>query len=293
MLDRVANFAWLLLGGCSQDEVKAALPTWDDAAAVCPLTAPDGGAPVAGYSTMQPVSAECAVWIGLTFQMDWESFAEEPRAFTQPISPAERTIAGLLVAFGTSGVTVGEVLAEGAPAQLDDELTVYAVENSLDLEDEAGRLWFAFLRGEITQIRYWERLDAVMSYRGGTVSVGDIAGLATDPDGGFSFGGPELSAERVAKTLIHEAAHGVYPGHIDCVDETGAVVQAGACDATADGAHGGGLWWLWLWLSKTGMRLSESDCRDTWYQQMATCSQVTDSGDFPPCSFEENPCEQP
>lgn len=287
----VTTLVWTLLAGCTQPAKEQEFPTWEDAAAVCPLTAPDGGAPIAGYSTMQPVSAECATWIGDIFELDWESFGEEARAFTQPISPAERTIAGLLVAFGTSGVSVGEVLAEGAPAHLDEELTLYAAENLFDPGDDAGRLWFEFLYWKIAGIRYLPEIDALMTYGNGTVTVGDVAGLYEGDDEGVFFGDPAYPAEIIASVLVHEAAHQVYPYHVDCSAESAASNDVPACDATENGAIGAGTWWMWTWLAKNGRRIAEYGCYDAVYGAISDCSRILDKSDFPACSFETDPCE--
>lgn len=264
---------------------------WDDAAAVCPLTAPDGGAPVAGHSTMQPVSAECATWVGDNFELDWESFGEEARAFTQPISPAERTVAGLVVAFGTSGVTIGEVLGQGAPEQLGEQLSAYAALNSFEASDDAARLWFEFLYWKIAEIRYVPELDSLMAYDDKTILVGDVAGLFDNGDNdGIAFYNPAYSAEVIASMLVHEATHDVVPGHSYCSAEADEANEQPACDATENGAYGAGLWWTWTWLAKNAVRLDEGECGDAVSSARSWCGRILDAGDFPACTFETDPC---
>lgn len=281
----------LVFAGCAPTGSVYDPATWDDAAAVCPLVAPDGGPPVAGYGTLQPVSADCADWIGDNFEFDWESFGEEPHAFTQPITPVERTIAGLIVAFGATGVRVDEVLSEGIPVDFGDELQAYAQSNRLDDDDDAARLWFPYLYFKISDVRYTGTTEYLMAFHDGTVSVGAISPQNQDGTSGIWFDSEGAPAELAAAALVHEAAHDTYPDHVDCVDATGEVTHVDGCDESPDGAYGSGLWWLSHWITENGTRLSQHECFHDWMAWAEYCGRIYDVGDFPACSFEDDPCD--
>jgi len=209
------------------------------------------------------------------------SCSPSPRAFADPETPAELTIAGLLVLSGVQSQTAAELRAEPAPARLSGWLGGAAVEGGVASDDDAGPMLFEFVRGAITTVEYNGSNDYSMAYAGGgAVLVGDITAVNDDDDRFLSLASDGLGTLPVATVLLHEAAHGYYGGHEAACDEGAEQTQ---CDATLEGAYGTGVWWLWRWLGPNAERLGDGaywDAVNVWWGQ---CGKILDTQGWSPC----------
>ncbi len=279
MLPRCPWWWALSLLGCAAED--AGPVGYDRIAEECPLVAPDGGPPVATGGVMQPVTEDCAEVVGRMFRFDWDSFGEVPGTFADPQTPAELTIAGLLVLSGTQAMTAAELREEPAPSRLSGWLGGAAVEGGVASDDDAGPMIFEFAREAITTIEYNGITDYLMAYgEGGAVKVGDITGVNDDDDGFLSVASDGLGTLPVATVLLHEAAHGYYGGHdASCSwDEEGE-----RCDATREGAYGTGVWWLWIWLGRNAERLGDDAYLSTVTFWSGQCMMIDDVDSWLPC----------
>ncbi len=256
-------------------------------AADCVLEAPDGGPPVAGAGVLHPVTETCATTVGDAISLDWDSFGEEPRAFTHAQTPAEIVIGGYLLAVATQGSTIAQALNDPAPVELAAHLTRVKGLNDLSDGDDAGELWAAFLAGTISGFTYTGSTAYAMGFHEGEVSVGDIADQAEDPDGMPTLADP-TDVPAAAAVIVHEAGHDIYRSHVDC----GELYESAdiGCDETPEGAYGVGTWWLWNWLSANAGRLERATCWEVEDRLLLECSLILDSTGFTPCDSTVDPC---
>mgnify|MGYP001617614992 CR=1 FL=1 len=265
--------ATLALFACGPEDLDAA-SSYEQLARDCPLEAADGGAPVAGYGVSQPITATCATTVGRLFRFDWDSFGESPRAFADPVTPAEVVIAGVVIASGVQGRTVADITAKGAPADLRLWLRQSAGRAGGADDDDAGATWFEFVSAALHEVQYTGSDGYLMSYHDKSANVGSLGATDDEP-------WVHVSAISVASTLVHEAAHDHYGSHLtDCLVGSNYV----PCDYTEDGAVGAGAWWTWNWLAGNGSRLewqSESSLNS---EVEFDCARIVDPTGFPPCT---------
>lgn len=222
----------------------------------------------------------CAVGVGDTFGIDWESFGEEPAAFDGAATSGQRVVVALLINIGTSGATVGEVLASPPGSRTGAELTRVAGDEGLEPGDPAGALWYGYIRAQTHRIVYAPLLSDqgwTMAYDDGSVFVSDLNSVAGST--------PELSvsALKAAGALVHEATHGLSGmTHVDCVAGTN---EFPACDVDADGPHGVNHWFGYTWFNAgAAVQLEESACWVAVGETLDSCSNIIDISEFPACS---------
>jgi len=282
-------------GGCGDPSFQYHGPVkwpYEDLLAVCATgdTVPDRSF-LTPAGDLWGVAPECADAVGETFEIDWDSFGEEPDSFTDATTPAELVVAGFLAVLGHQDIAVDETTRDGAPEVLltrfDDLQSKYGFAESQD----AGALWYQLLTAEIDQVVYNPEIEAIMSYGAGRVNVGDITD-ALDPPGSPA---QSFTIVEVAGFLIHEAAHGLHGGHIECGEAAGPFLDEDSnCDANAEGAYGVQAWWLYDWTRSNGKWLEEGVCWGSTRALADACMCIIERDDYEACNgWDTIECEGP
>ncbi len=223
------------------------------------------------------VSADCREIVQTRLGLDWASFGEIAHQFKAPATRAELVLAGAIVASTPGLGSETEWLAADAPPSL-----AAFLRGDLAGErrgDDVAHAWFDLLGEMIVSTRYdpWITRDsgAWMAYGDGTLVVGDV-GDADWEEGGSAT--DALTALAHASFLMHEASHGVVPGHVPCEDDPDVT-----CDATVDGAYGVQAWWLTSWLTAYEWDVSEETRILGYTLRYYACERIEDHDGFEPC----------
>ncbi len=292
LLSSLALAAALCTPGCAEPYRYHGPVKWayQDLLAVCSL---DGDlaerSPLTPAGDFWGVDRDCAEAVGETFQIDWESFGEQPETFTDATTPAELVVGGLLLVLGYQGNEVAEAMREAAPEGLLDRFVRLLDKYDLDGSEDAGEIWYQLLSNSIDELRYAPDIDAVMSYSNGLVRIGDITG----ENGLLGSPAMSLTVVQVAGSLVHEAAHDFFPGHVECGEATsGFVDEDDQCDLDREGAYGTQAWWLHDWTLMANPWLESQVISDGSWALFISCARIVERCGFEPCAWWEVPdCE--
>lgn len=253
----------VLLAGCTSAPER---PSYVDLTGVCQ----SGGSPISEDGEHFALSEDCVAMLGLGLGIDWDSFGETPHAISDPVTAAERVIAGFALLTDAAGPSSDLLLSEVAPEAVTTVLEPFLLDDGSSTG--MGELMYSFYGRHIDSVQYWQTEDFRGRYDDGRILIGDIAenyqGLTT--------------AVQAVDLLAHEVFHAVLPPHSLCAD--GYFRYWGDyCDADTNGAFAAGGWVMYVWFV-AHFEYLESACLDAARTMIYICPQILDSEGFVPCN---------
>lgn len=231
------------------------------------------------------ISLDCAGVASNAICLDWDSFGAEPQAFSESERPVDTVLGGFLLSVGGNNASIDETLSDDVPAVLRSYLQEANLEYKLQPGSSAGVLWYALYTDFVNGVVYDEDISqtAFRNRQSSIITIGDINNQSPPADYGeetgshqYWFEGPPMSFFEAAVIMVHEASHGIYPGHGPC-----------DCDRDADGAYGAGGWWGFQWILENRETFSTSECFDYINELYdRSCVRISEADKWSVCDYE-------